>query len=208
MQHTCRSRRRTSVWTRKPGFQRVLVFILQSGRLVMVRVSPALAVGVLVAAVTQAFRMAGKVPRAYRRAASSMRRSSVSTGSTPTHSRFSHPPCPFHRRKRADPIRRHTNVAGTFPTRPSIICLVGTPLAGQHGEWAIARSYMSLDGLTQARIRLIEPDHLEDVTPTLESATGRKPNNEATRRALIHHLAGRDLTVTTDVYGHLFEEQE
>jgi hypothetical protein len=67
---------------------------------------------------------------------------------------------------------------------------------------------MSLDGLTQARIRLIEPDHLEDVTPTLESATGRKPNNEATRRALMHHLAGRGLTVTTDVYGHLFEEQE
>jgi transposase-like protein len=69
-------------------------------------------------------------------------------------------------------IRRRTNVVGIFPTRPSIIRLVGALLAEQHDEWAIARRYMSLDSLTQARIRLIEPDQLEEVTPALETATG------------------------------------
>ena len=69
-------------------------------------------------------------------------------------------------------IRRRTNVVGIFPTRPSIIRLVGALLAEQHDEWAIARRYMSLDSLAQARIRLIEPDDLEEVTPALETATG------------------------------------
>jgi transposase-like protein len=69
-------------------------------------------------------------------------------------------------------IRRRTNVVGIFPTRPSIIRLVGALLAEQHDEWAIARRYMSLDSLAQARIRLIEPDNLEEVTPALETATG------------------------------------
>jgi hypothetical protein len=45
-------------------------------------------------------------------------------------------------------------------------------LAEQHDEWAIARRYMSLDSLAQARIRLIEPDEPEEVTPALETATG------------------------------------
>jgi len=69
-------------------------------------------------------------------------------------------------------IRRRTNVVGIFPTRPSIIRLVGALLAEQHDEWAIARRYMSLDSLTQARIRLIQPDQLEEETPALKSATG------------------------------------
>ena len=69
-------------------------------------------------------------------------------------------------------IRRRTNVVGIFPTRPSIIRLVGALLAEQHDEWAIARRYMSLDSLTQTRIRLIEPDHIEEVTPALQTATG------------------------------------
>jgi transposase-like protein len=69
-------------------------------------------------------------------------------------------------------IRRRTNVVGIFPTRGSIIRLVGALLAEQHDEWAIARRYMSLDSLTQARIRLIEPDPLEEVTPALQTATG------------------------------------
>ncbi len=69
-------------------------------------------------------------------------------------------------------IRRRTNVVGIFPTRRSIIRLVGALLAEQHDEWAIARRYMSLDSLAQARIRLIEPDQLEEVTPALETATG------------------------------------
>ena len=45
-------------------------------------------------------------------------------------------------------------------------------MAEQQDEWAIARRYMSLDSLAQARIRLIEPDDLEEVTRALETATG------------------------------------
>ena len=68
-------------------------------------------------------------------------------------------------------IRRRTNVVGIFPTRGSIIRLVGALLAEQHDEWAIARRYMSLDSLAQTRIRLIEPDQPEEATPALETAT-------------------------------------
>lgn len=67
---------------------------------------------------------------------------------------------------------RRTNVVGIFPTKPSIIRLVGALLAEQHHEWAIPRRYMSLQSLAQARIRLIEPDQLEEVTPALELAIG------------------------------------
>ena len=69
-------------------------------------------------------------------------------------------------------IRRRTNVVGIFPTRPSIVRLIGALLAEQHDEWAIARRYMSLESLARTRIRLIEPDNLEEVTPALEPAIG------------------------------------
>jgi transposase-like protein len=69
-------------------------------------------------------------------------------------------------------IRRRTNVVGIFPTRGSIIRLVGAVLAEYHDEWAIARRYMSHDSLAQARIRIIEPDQLEEVTPAALEATG------------------------------------
>jgi transposase-like protein len=58
-------------------------------------------------------------------------------------------------------IRRRTDVVGIFPTRPSLVRLVGAVMAELDDEWAITRRYMSLESLAQARIRLLDPPHPE-----------------------------------------------
>jgi putative transposase len=66
-------------------------------------------------------------------------------------------------------IRRRTDVVGIFPTRGSVIRLVGALLAEQTDEWAITKRYMSAETLKTARVGG-PSDH--DPRPAIEVAAG------------------------------------
>ena len=61
-------------------------------------------------------------------------------------------------------------MVGIFPNRAAVIRLVGSVLAEQHDEWAVARRYMSAETLTKARMRVIDGDPEEVIQHQLTEA--------------------------------------